>query len=287
MNFRILSIQQTLFSTQFILFLSDILVIVCPEISYMLQVIKFYKTKSSEGFSKFTCLFLFTANLCRIFFWIGKRFKTTLLLQSIGIVLFQIYLIYLCIKFDSNKLLPDLNFQPKSTFYYLIHWSDTLNIKKIWKWSLIIEYYKLMFFITFILILSTSIIKITFLYDIIGTISVVFDTMICVPQIIENYKIKNTKNVSCLMIFVWMIGDVLKFLYNVIYKTPIQMIIGALIQVLSEIIIMIQFVIYGKNNYNYYEIPNVIIDKQKGIDEINKLIKNIDERKSTEIESEF
>ena len=287
MNFRILSIQQTLFSTQFILFLSDILVIVCPEISYMLQVIKFYKTKSSEGFSKFTCLILFSANICRIFFWIGKRFKATLLLQSIGIVLFQIYLIHLCVKFDSTKLLPNLETQKKNIFYYLIHWSDTLNIKKIWKWNLTIEYYKFMMLITFILILLTSIIKNMFLYDIIGTISATLETMICAPQIIETCKTKNMKNVSCLMIFVWMIGDFLKFLYNVQYKTPIQMIIGALIQVLSELFIMFQFLIYGKKSYNYYETPKIIISKQKGIEEINKLMKTIDEGKSTVSKNEF
>ena len=281
MNLRILSVQKASSFVHFFLFLTDIFVVICPEISYMLQVIKFYKTKSSDGFSKFTCLIFFTANICRIFFWIGKRFKTTLLFQSIGIASFQVYLIYLCVKFDSTKLLPDLKILKKSIFYYLTHWSDTFNLKKIWKWSLVIEYYKFMAFIIFILILLTSLLKNSILYDIIGTISAGLETMICVPQIIENFKTKNTKNVSCLMIFVWMLGDILKFLYNLIYKTPIQMIVGALIQVLSEMLIMFQFLIYGKNSSNFYERKNVIINKQKGVEEINILVKNIDEGKNT------
>ena len=266
------------FVISLLLFLIDVFVVICPGISYLLQVIKFYKTKSSEGFSKFICFILFTANICRIFFWLGKRFKITLLLQSLDIVLFQFYLIHLCIKFQENpgKYLPNLK-SKKSLFYYLIHWSDTFNLKKIWKWNIEVEYYKFMCFIILILTIITSLIKNKFLYDIIGGISAVFETMICAPQIIENYRTKNTQNVSCLMIFLWMLGDLFKLLYNVKYKTPIQMILAAAIQVLSEIIVMIQFVIYKSKVYNYYETPNIIgQNKRKGLEEINKLMRSLD-----------
>ena len=273
--------QNPSFILSLILFLIDIFVVICPGISYLLQVVKFYKTKSSEGFSKFTCFILFTANICRIFFWIGKRFKITLLLQSFDIVLFQFYLIHLCIKFQENsgKYLPNLK-SKKSLFYYFTHWSDTFNIKKIWKWNIEIEYYKFMLFIILVLTIICSLVKISILFDIIGGISAIFETMICGPQIIENCRTKNTKNVSCLMIFLWMLGDTFKFLYNVKYKTPIQMIIGAAIQVLSEIIVMFQFIIYKSKVYNYYDTPNIIgQNKRKGLEEINKLMRSIDNAK--------
>ena len=263
------------FILSLIVFVIDFFIVICPGISYLLQVIKFYKTKSSEGFSKFTCFILFIANTLRIFFWFGKKFKITLLLQSLDIVLFQFYLIYLCIKFQENKYLPNLK-PKKSLFYHLTHWSDTFNLKKIWKWNIVIEYYKFMFFIIFVLTVICSLINTNFLYNIIGGISAIFEILICGPQIIENFKTKNTKNVSCLMIFLWMLGDTFKFLYNVKYKTPIQMIIGASIQVLSEIIVMIQFFIYKNKVYNYYETPNIISqNKRKGLEGINKLMRNI------------
>ena len=82
------------------------------------------------------------------------------------------------------------------------------------------------------------------------------------------------------MIFLWMLGDTFKFLYNVKYKTPIQMIIGAAIQVLSEVIVMFQFIIYKTKVYNYYDTPNIIgQNKRKGLEEINKLMRSIDNAK--------
>ena len=59
------------------------------------------------------------------------------------------------------------------------------------------------------------------------------------------------------------------------------MIVGALIQVLSEMLIMFQFIIYGKNSSNFYETKNIIINKQRGVEEINILVKNKDEGKNT------
>ena len=50
------------------------------------------------------------------FFWFGKRFKYTLLIQSVLVVLVQLYLIFLCIKFkeDVSKIISDLTNNPVS-----------------------------------------------------------------------------------------------------------------------------------------------------------------------------
>ena len=51
----------------------DLLMIFSPSIGYLAQAIKFEKTKSSEGFSKYMCLILLFANLLRIFFLDWKK----------------------------------------------------------------------------------------------------------------------------------------------------------------------------------------------------------------------
>ena len=81
----------------------DLAMVIAPSLAYMFQIFKFNRTKSSQGFSKFICLVLFIGNLFRIYFWFGKRFKTTLLYQSIGAVFFQILLVHYFMKYQNKK----------------------------------------------------------------------------------------------------------------------------------------------------------------------------------------
>ena len=90
-------------------FIMDIAMIAAPLLTYLFQINKFHKTQSSKGFSKFICLLLFLGNIFRIFFWFGTYFKRTLLYQSIGIVIFQIILIHLCVKYQDLSIKPNIN----------------------------------------------------------------------------------------------------------------------------------------------------------------------------------
>ena len=92
------------------------------------------------------------------------------MIQSVLVVLFQLYIIILCIKFkeDVSKIKSDLTINPVSKkekikkFIYdnFINWSKTVNRKLIWRWTYINEYYKFYFLIIMILITFSSIIGI-------------------------------------------------------------------------------------------------------------------------------
>ena len=79
----------------FVILMIDVFMVTGPSIGYFLQSLKFKRTRSSKGFSKSICLIIYNSQILRVFFWIGKPFKITLLYQSILIICFQIYLIYL------------------------------------------------------------------------------------------------------------------------------------------------------------------------------------------------
>ena len=81
--------------------------------------------------------------------------------------------------------------------------------------------------------------------NIIGTISVSIETFIEIQQIKENCVTKNVKNLSGVMVLLWFIGDLFKSIYNIINKSPIQMILGGLIQNCEDIILSSQVLIYG------------------------------------------
>ncbi|KAI1728674.1 transmembrane protein domain-containing protein [Ditylenchus destructor] len=58
-------------------------------IPYVFQYIEIHKRKSALGFSLLVCLALCVANILRILFWFGKRFETTLLVQSVVMIVWR------------------------------------------------------------------------------------------------------------------------------------------------------------------------------------------------------
>ena len=263
-------------------FSMDIAMIAAPLLTYLFQINKFYKTKSSKGFSKFICLLLFLGNIFRIFFWFGTHFKRTLLYQSIGIVIFQVILIHLCVKFQDISFISNINninqqniTSDKPLIYYLINWKKTLDLKYIWKWTKEIEYYKFMSLIVFCLSLLGIIFdKINIYYHLLGIFAAFFESLTCVPQVYTNFKTKNTRNISFTMIFFWFLGDSFRLYYNIRFKAPIQMISGIAVQVTLDMIVCIQICIYNRKGGNTNVVGVVSKNKVKAI---NNLMKKIDE----------
>ncbi len=249
---------------------ADILMVFVPSIGYFFQAMKFKQTKSSKGFAKFLCLLLLLANILRIFFWMGKRFTLTLLFQAIVVVISQIYLIHVYLEFQEDQ--PFYN-KERTINDYLTNWKETLNPKKIWNWVDEVEYYKFIIFLFFIFSVMCSLagFKNTKFFEVIGTISVSCETFIEIPQILENYKTKNTQNLSGAMVLMWFLGDLFKTTYNLMYKSPIQMIIGGIIMNCEDIVLSSQVLIYSENS-----ILNKIFKKK------NKYVNLEDVKKTSE-----
>ena len=252
---------------------ADILMIFIPPIGYIFQALKFKQTKSSKGFAKFLCLLLLLANILRIFFWFGKKFSLPLLFQAILVIISQIYLIHAYLEYQE-----DLPMKTEKTFReYLTNWKETLNLKKIWDWNDEIEYFKFILFIILILSIICSIFgtKNIQFFEILGTLSVSCETFIELPQIKENCMTKNTKNLSGTMVLMWFVGDLFKTTYNLMYKSPIQMIIGGIIMNCEDIILSSQVLFYNEDSFLnkvFQKRPKYVnLDEVKNNEENNKL----------------
>jgi uncharacterized protein with PQ loop repeat len=285
----------------FVIFIIDVSIVIGPSLGYLMQLLKFNKTKSSKGFSKSICLIIYFSQILRVFFWIGKPFKITLLYQSILIICFQVFLIYLWIKYhdtesDKNKKQAnDIKYnETKDIIEYIIDWSDTISPNKIWNWTNIIEYYKFMFLIILFLLLICGVIGIhnAILVNVIGTISVISEASTLIPQIIVSCRKKQAGNLSMSMVALWFIGDSCKFIYNIIYKTPIQMIASGGLQIFLDFFSLMQIICYRDNNPHYKStdetnitIPNFTNTKSKKVQQINQFMNKLEERFSEEVES--
>ena len=279
----------------FAILIIDLLIVIGPSIGYFLQSLKFKQTKSSKGFSKSLCLIIYFSQILRVFFWIGKPFKITLLYQSILIILFQIYLIHLWVKYHGatyqvknitqNQVNEPNYCEQKDLIEYIIDWSDTISPNKIWNWSNQIEYFKFMSLIALVLLLISGLIGIhnVLLTNIYGTISVTSEASTLIPQILVSCRTKNAGNLSTSMVALWFIGDSCKFIYNLKYKTPIQMIISGAFQIFLDFFCLMQILCYkDKNQLNKDDskkeeitIPNI---KDKKVQQINQLMNKIEDR---------
>ena len=281
-----------------VIILIDIFMVIGPSLGYLIQSLKFKKTKSSKGFSKSICLIIYMSQILRVFFWIGKPFKITLLYQSILIIIFQVYLIYLWILYHDIKPKNNINKNnqvndKKEIIEYIIDWSDTISPNKIWNWTSTIEYYKFMLFIILILLLICGVVGIhnPILVNIIGTISVISEASTLLPQIVVSCKKKNASNLSMTMVALWSLGECCKFIYNIIYRTPIQMILSGGVQIFLDFFCLFQIIFYRDSNPHFRntdEINETIspIKSSKKVQQINQFMNKLEEKFNEENDNE-
>jgi hypothetical protein len=215
-------------------FCFDFAFIFFPSIGFIHQYMKIKRLKNSYGFSKLISLILFVAFIFRIFFWIGKRFKTIILLQSIVGVFVQLFLIKACVEFNND-------YKNKKD-------SDLFNIKEFWNWPYFLDYFH------FISILSITLSSVSFILgfdnriyiEFLGLVSAGVEALIGVPQIWENYKTKNVKTLSYFMIMCWISGDSIKTFYYITSSSPIQLIFCGFAQIIGDFVIIGQIYYYTK-----------------------------------------
>ena len=264
----------------------DTFMIFGPSANYVFQAIKFYRTKSSKGFSNYLCLVTILAHTTKIFFWFGERYKYTLLMQSVLVIIILLYIIYLCLKYNEKKgerretytSLLDISMKKKikKCFWEIFSFSKTFDPKLIWRWDNVIEYYKFYFLIVAVLTLLLFICGIENIYyaNALGYINLVLELLCSLPQIIELHKTKDQRNISKLMVILWFTGNVLKIYYNYINNSPLQLILGAYIQVFFNNILIGQLIYYyiqNKNENTIFENNTNEKNEKKGINshEIN------------------
>ena len=227
----------------------DCFIVFCPIINYSFQVLKFKNTKSSKGFSTYLCLLNLLSNTLKIFFWFKEKFRQALLIQSFSVIIMQLYLIYLCVKYKEHG--QDYEQENKNDMNSIINnkeifcnWKETLNYKLIWKWNNIIEYYKFYFLFIFLLSIFYICCNDNYYIHIIGTLVIFLEMLCSLPLIIEVHKTKNQKNISKIMVLMWFAGNIFKVFYNIYNNSPIQLIIGTYIQLFCNIILILQLIYY-------------------------------------------
>jgi uncharacterized protein with PQ loop repeat len=257
--------------------LLDIFITFAPATNYVFQALTFRKTKSSKGFSSFLCLITILAHTTKIFYWFGERYKYTLLVQSILVIIILFYILHLFLKykekpevyspptFSINREIFDKKEKVKQYIYLVVSFKDTFNPYLIWRWNKLIEFYKFYFFIILALLLCLLIFGVEnkIFTKSIGYLNLMLEMLCSLPQIIEMYRTKNQRNISKIMVIFWFGGNLLKIYYNYYNNSPLILLIGSYIQVLFNIILIGQLIYYHQRNKK--ESLNEMISKNQDV----------------------
>ncbi|KAL0088452.1 hypothetical protein J3Q64DRAFT_1725665 [Phycomyces blakesleeanus] len=239
-------------------FLLSSAMVLGPVVGYVDQYAIIRKTQSSAGFNSATCAILLFANILRIFFWVGKRFDTTLLVQSIVMILAQLILLQVVVEYQhsspstlygdvrssfSSSSLLDEDLQAEAEGYESRRPWYRLRF---WHWDHYLDYVNcLLAFTTIIALLYFFLRSYPAFIEVLGALSLGIESTLPMPQCISSFRRKSTSGFSKLVLASWFLGDGFKLFYFIYTNSPLQFIICGAIQLSIDTMIVVEFVIFS------------------------------------------
>ncbi|XP_041651251.1 solute carrier family 66 member 2 [Cheilinus undulatus] len=217
--------------------LASCLMVFGGALPYVPQYQEIQRSNNSEGFSTRVCLVLLIANILRIFFWIGKQFELTLLLQSVVMILAMFAMLHLCCMVQNTNRVSTKQ-----------HRLSDLDFRYFWKWSAFEDYLLFCFGFTVLCAVVTLLLLDSAVFvETLGSLAVMFEAMLGLPQLLQNFQNHSTKGMSVKMVLLWMAGDVFKTTYFVINESPTQFTICGSVQILIDVAILLQVLFYSQD----------------------------------------
>ncbi|XP_029289348.1 PQ-loop repeat-containing protein 1 [Cottoperca gobio] len=204
---------------------------------YVPQYQDIQRSSNSEGFSTRVCLVLLIANILRIFFWIGKQFEITLLLQSVVVIFTMFAMLHLCCTVQNTNRVSTKQ-----------HRLSDLDFRYFWKWSAFEDYLLFCFGFTVLCAVITLLLLDSALFvETLGSLAVMFEAMLGFPQLLQNFHNRSTKGMSVKMVLLWTAGDVFKTTYFVMNESPTQFCVCGSVQIVIDVAILLQVLLYSQD----------------------------------------
>jgi len=212
--------------------LASIGMAVGPPLVYADQAFSIVRKKDSTGFSRDVCAILLLANITRCFFWLGSRFELALLFQSLFMILAQLALLYICIKYRPRTSPENIG--------------ATTRPFAFWQWQTYTQYIE--FLAGFILcqaILFLIFGRSDIFVFILGLVALGVESTLPIPQVISNHKQRSLYGFRMSTLLGWVGGDAFKTAYFFLQNSPLQFKICSIFQLSVDVVIVIQRLYFG------------------------------------------
>ncbi|XP_061532317.1 solute carrier family 66 member 2 isoform X3 [Phycodurus eques] len=159
------------------------LMVIGGALPYVPQYQEIQRSSNTDGFSTRVCLVLLLANILRIFFWIGKQFELTLLLQSVVMILAMFAMLHLCCTIQNTNRVSTKQ-----------HRLSDLDLHYFWKWNAFEDYLLFCFGLSVLCAVVTMLLLDSAMFvETLGSLAVVFESMLGLPQLLQNFHNRSTK----------------------------------------------------------------------------------------------
>ncbi|WVR09058.1 hypothetical protein IAU60_006119 [Kwoniella sp. DSM 27419] len=254
-----------------------------PPLIYADQAYSIVKKKDSSGFSTDVCGVVIIANIIRVFFWLGNRFETPLLVQSLLLILSQLLLLAICLHYapssdaagegvDYAALSPMPSPNPASATQQNQEDAEYLNRPPLtrspssanrrmkglfvgmgakrpfdfWQWEGYGAYLEFLAGLIVVLgMLQVILGRWMWYIDALGFIALTIESTLPIPQFISNWKRKSCYGFRSSTLAGWFFGDCYKTVYFFLRQSPLQFKVTAILTVCWDSAVLAQRVIYG------------------------------------------
>ncbi|XP_003391574.2 PREDICTED: PQ-loop repeat-containing protein 1-like [Amphimedon queenslandica] len=169
----------------------------------------------------------------------GVHYELPLLIQSLIMTVTMLIMMHICVTVKKESA--------PTTIHRSI-W----DINYFWKWTDFREYliftglFSLVGFIVTLLLINVSV-----FVELLGFASLFTEAMLGLPQFWKNYKHKSTEGMSIQMVLFWLSGDTFKTIYFIMRGAPVQFVVCGSLQVMVDIAILSQVVVYRKKRQHF------------------------------------
>lgn len=217
--------------------LLNLIMIFGPSLAYVPQyrAIQALPTTTVSTFSTYTCLVLLVSNLLRIVFWIGKRFDSVYLWQSIFQVLAQLWMLELCV--SRRDSLPHASATQRIRKAASVFWKPKL----FWRWQYFEPYmmWLVSFHVMVLLIFYASGANPVFV-EVIGFVALTSESMLGCPQVLANHQGQSSAGLGNTLLITWIAGDAFKTWFFLSSSAPLQFVVCGIVQLTVDAVLVFQ-----------------------------------------------
>jgi len=221
-----------------------------PPLAYSDQYISILRRHDSRGFSIDISGILIVANVTRIFYWLGARFQTALLIQSFLMIFAQFALLYVCLLYrdKTNGVVDPRSYQETESLTGAGSKSPPMTRRpgNLWQWKSFGSYVE---FVALLILLHCSLFLLLHSLDayilMLGFFALGLEATLPIPQLLVNFDHKSTAGFRRSVLAGWFGGDLIKTIY--FFATPNNSVAFkscALCQLTVDVCLCIQTYIY-------------------------------------------
>lgn len=231
-------------------------VIMAPTVGYIDTLRLMIKSKNPAAFNMNIVLIMTSAHGLKVLYWFYHRFASHLLGQSIALLVVHFALVFFKFKYESQTQPASLINLPSHS-RKKIKCPEIPSFKHVWNikqtesfLEFMCSYILYYSFIYLIFRLSFLIVDRTRPIEIVGLISNLSESLVSMPNFIKVVIKGKIANISTVLIFQYIFGDLFKLFLFFLAHAPLPFFIGGFIQLSFDTILFITFMKLSKCGKN-------------------------------------